>query len=124
LHEAVAGGANYGVANEVLTMALSCILLFAPRVTAALARGRRRHAVDTLVHNFLHGPGSCRFDAVHAYGPACYQQGSCAEIIQAVADESMPGNSTHRSPSLPRFVQHAVWRYCSQLGLDICNGNR
>jgi hypothetical protein len=24
----------------------------------------------------------------------------------------------------PRFVQHAVWRYCAELGLDVCNGNR
>jgi hypothetical protein len=24
----------------------------------------------------------------------------------------------------PRFVQHAVWRYCAQTGFDICNGNR
>jgi hypothetical protein len=21
-------------------------------------------------------------------------------------------------------VQHAIWRYCSQQGFDICNGNR
>ena len=24
----------------------------------------------------------------------------------------------------PRFVQHAIWRYCAQSGLDVCNGNR
>jgi len=24
----------------------------------------------------------------------------------------------------PRFVQYAIWRYCSQQGLDICNGNQ
>ena len=24
----------------------------------------------------------------------------------------------------PRFVQLAVWRYCSQQGFDVCNGNR
>jgi hypothetical protein len=24
----------------------------------------------------------------------------------------------------PRFVQLAIWRYCSQQGFDICNGNR
>jgi hypothetical protein len=26
--------------------------------------------------------------------------------------------------TFPRFVQHAIWRYCSQTGLDVCNGNR
>jgi hypothetical protein len=24
----------------------------------------------------------------------------------------------------PRFVQNAVWRYCAESGLDVCNGNR
>jgi hypothetical protein len=26
--------------------------------------------------------------------------------------------------TFPRFVQYAIWRYCSQSGLDVCNGNR
>jgi hypothetical protein len=26
--------------------------------------------------------------------------------------------------TFPRFVQHAIWAYCSQSGLDVCNGNR
>ena len=26
--------------------------------------------------------------------------------------------------TFPRFVQHSIRRYCSQSGLDICNGNR
>ena len=24
----------------------------------------------------------------------------------------------------PRFVQHAIWRYCAQDGFNVCNGNR
>ena len=24
----------------------------------------------------------------------------------------------------PRFVQHAIWRYCAALGRNVCNGNR
>jgi hypothetical protein len=24
----------------------------------------------------------------------------------------------------PRFVQHAIWRYCAQTSFDVCNGNR
>src|ERR1019366_7351927 len=24
----------------------------------------------------------------------------------------------------PRFVQHAIWRFCAADGLNICNGNR
>jgi hypothetical protein len=26
--------------------------------------------------------------------------------------------------TFPRFVQHAIWRYCAENGLDVCNGNR
>ena len=26
--------------------------------------------------------------------------------------------------TFPRFVQHAIWRYCSLSGLDVWNGNR
>jgi len=26
--------------------------------------------------------------------------------------------------TFPRFVQSAIWRYCAEDGLDICNGNR
>ena len=43
-------------------------------------------AVDTLVHNFLHRTGILqRLNAGHAYGPACYRPGACAEIIELVA---------------------------------------
>ncbi len=24
----------------------------------------------------------------------------------------------------PRFVQNAIWRYCAQHGLNVCNGNQ
>ena len=26
--------------------------------------------------------------------------------------------------TFPRFVQSAIWRYCAENGLDVCNGNR
>jgi hypothetical protein len=26
--------------------------------------------------------------------------------------------------TFPRFVQYGIWQYCSQSGLDVCNGNR
>jgi hypothetical protein len=26
--------------------------------------------------------------------------------------------------TFPRFVQHAIWRFCAQQGLNVCNGNR
>ena len=83
-------------------------------------------AVDTLVHNFLHRTGTLRrFQADHAYGPACYQSGGCAEIIETVAEQIDARQFDRRFPrTFPRFVQHAIWRYCAQNGLDICNGNQ
>jgi hypothetical protein len=26
--------------------------------------------------------------------------------------------------TFPRFVQHALWAFCAQDGLDVCNGNQ
>jgi hypothetical protein len=83
-------------------------------------------AIDTLVHNFLHRTGILgRFDADHSYGAACYQPGSCADITALVAEQIDARAFNPRFPAaFPRFVQHAIWRYCAQAGLDVCNGNR
>ena len=117
----------YGVSDKVLTMALSGIL-----IGAAAARPRWLEvgvaliAVDTLVHNFLHRTGIlARFNAAHPYGAGCYRSGGCADIIRAVADQIDARQFNRPFPQVfPRFAQHAIWRYCSQQGLDICNGNR
>ncbi len=83
-------------------------------------------AIDTLVHNFLHRTGIlARFNANHLYGAACYRPGGCADIIAAVAERIDARQFNPAFPqTFPRFVQHAIWRYCSQSGLDVCNGNR
>src|SRR6266478_375825 len=117
----------YGVSDKVLTMALSCILLGAPkRISLWIEVGGSMIAIDTLVHNFLHRTGILRrFKAEHSYGAACYRAGGCAEIIQIVAERIDARQFNPSFPSVfPRFVQHAIWRYCSQSGLDVCNGNR
>ena len=83
-------------------------------------------AIDTLVHNFLVRTGVlARFAADHSYGAACYQAGGCADIIAAVAARIDAREFNPGFPQLfPRFVQHAIWRFCAQSGLDVCNGNR
>jgi hypothetical protein len=80
----------YGVSDKVLTMALSQLLLGAPRSRRRWREvGGSMIAVDTLVHNFLHRTGILdRFDARHSYGPACYRPRGCAEIIETVAGEN------------------------------------
>lgn len=117
----------YGLSDKVVTMTLSSLLLAAPRGFAAWAEvGASMIAIDTLVHNFLHRTGILhRFGATHAYGGACYRPGSCAEIIDRAARHIDARAFNPTFPTIfPRFVQHAIWRYCAQQGLGVCNGNR
>jgi hypothetical protein len=117
----------YGVSDKVLSMALSVLLFAAPRkmnLWAEVAAGMV--AIDTLVHNFLVRTGILRrFNADHPYGPACYQPGGCADIIETVANQIDARQFNPRFPkTFPRFVQYAIWRYCAENGLNVCNGNR
>ena len=117
----------YGVSDKVLAMALSSLLLGAPKKMALWSEvGGSMIAVDTLVHNLLHRTGIlARFNANHLYGAACYRPGGCTDIIAAVAQriDARQFNPTFPQ-TFPRFVQHAIWQYCAQTRLDICNGNR
>jgi hypothetical protein len=81
-------------------------------------------AIDTLVH--LHRTGILhRFRADHPYGLGCYRPAGCADIIAAVAERIDATQFNRRFPrTFPRFVQHAIWRYCAQHCLAICNGNQ
>jgi hypothetical protein len=117
----------YGVSDKVLAMALSSLLLGAPKKMGLWTEvGGSMIAVDTLVHNFLHRTGIlARFNAKHPYGAACYRPGGCADIIATVAQRIDARQFNPAFPAtFPRFVQYAVWRYCSRNGLDVCNGNR
>jgi hypothetical protein len=117
----------YGVSDKVLSMAFASILLAAPKAWALWTEvGGSMVVVDTLVHNFLHRTGILRrCDAEHTYGPICYRPGGCADIIMAVAQQIDARAFNPNFPrTFPRFVQHAIWRYCAQDGLDVCNGNR
>jgi hypothetical protein len=117
----------YGVSDKILNMALSSVLLAAPKGREVwLEAGGSMIAIDTLVDNFLHRTGVLsRFGAEHAFGQACYQPSRCAEIISYVAQRIDVRSFNLSFPAtFPRFVQHAIWRYCAQQGLDVCNGNR
>jgi hypothetical protein len=115
----------HGVADKVVMMTLSSLLLASskplwPEVGASMI------AVDTLVHNFLQRTGILhRLGANHPYGAACYRPNGCADIIRAVSTriDARPFNRTFPQ-AFPRFVQLAIWRYCAQGYLNICNGNR
>ena len=83
-------------------------------------------AVDTLVHNFLHRTGILRdFGAAHPYGVRRYSPNGCAAIIERVAGQIDARRFNPAFPAnFPRFVQHAIWRFCAEAGLNRCNGRR
>ncbi|MDQ2081517.1 hypothetical protein RA307_15125 [Xanthobacteraceae bacterium Astr-EGSB] len=115
-----------GVSDKVLSMTLSYLLTAAPPTKQEWVEiGTSMVAIDTLVHNFLIRTGILRrFDAQHPYGPACYRPEGCADIIRRIALRIDARQFTPQYPRFfPRFVQHAIWRYCAQGGLDICNSN-
>ena len=129
LREAIIGPLRnvYGVADKVLAMALADLLLSAgKRRPLWLEVGATFVAVDTLVHNFLHRTGILRrLGAEHPYGERCYRAGGCADILGSLAASIDARQFNPAFPAtFPRFVQSAIWRYCGENGLDICNGNR
>jgi hypothetical protein len=115
----------HGVADKVLMMTLSSLLL-ASNKTIWPEVGASMIAVDTLVHNFLHRTGILyRLGANHPYGAACYRPNGCADIIRTVSTRIDARRFNRTFPqTFPRFVQLAIWRYCAQGYLNICNGNR
>ena len=117
----------YGVSDKILTMTLSGLLLGASASRPHWFKiGVTMMAIDTLVHNWLHRTGilaDC--GTSHSYGQACYQPGGCADIIGKVAEQIDAQIYNPSFPSVfPRFVQHAIWRFCAADGLNLCNGNR
>ena len=129
LREAIIGPLRnvYGVADKVLAIAMSNLLLAAGKPKPLwLEVGATFVAVDTLVHNFLHRTGILRrLCADHPYGARCYQPGGCAGILGLLAAHIDARQFNPAFPAtFPRFVQSAIWRYCAENGLDVCNGNR
>ena len=104
----------YGVSDKVLAMTLSSLLMAARSHRPQwFDVGSQMIVVDTLVHNFLRRTGIlAAFDAGHAYGPQCYQQSGCAEILRLIAThiDAREFNSAYPA-NFPRFIQHALRRY-------------
>jgi hypothetical protein len=117
----------YGVSDKVLAIALSPLLMaLGKRQPLRFAVGASLIAVDTLVHNFLHRSGILRrFSADHPHGDRCYGPLGCASILRLIATHIDARVFNPSFPAIfPRFVQHAIWRYCAESGLNVCNGNR
>ncbi|WP_407522715.1 hypothetical protein [Methylobacterium oryzisoli] len=117
----------HGLGPKVASMALSDLLLGTdPKRERWLTTGASLIVVDTLVHNWLHRTGILqRLDAEHAYGPACFRPGGCAEIIETVANRIDARQFNASFPAaFPRYLQKAIWVFCAESGMGICNGNQ
>jgi hypothetical protein len=117
----------YGIADKVLNLAFASILLAADEGRPRWRElGGSMIAVDTLVHNFFQRTGALRaLSADHPYGDGCYGPNGCAEIIEKVSRRIDAREFNRSFPvHFPRFVQYAIWRYCAQEALNICNGDR
>jgi hypothetical protein len=116
-----------GISFKVLSMTLSNLLLCGdPDRERWVMTGASIIAIDTLVHNWLHRTGIlAEHGAKHGCGPVCYAPGGCADLIEEAA-QAIDARVLNRSfPAVfPRAVQVAIWRFCSQQGLNFCNGNR
>ena len=120
-------GEVHGVSNKVLSMALADLLLGAdPERERWTTTGASFVAIDTLVHNWLHRTGCLkRLGAEHAYGPRCYAPRGCADIVEEAARHIDARVYCPEGPAFfPRLVQTALWGFCTDGALGICNGNK
>lgn len=117
----------FGLSDKMLSMIMSDLLIGAGRGRKTWQHlGAGMIVVDTLVHNFLHRTDIIRRQGKrHLYGPACYGTDGCADVLRKIAAAIDARQFNRAFPRrFPRFVQHAIWRFCAQQGLDTCNGNR
>jgi len=128
MREAIIGplAGLHGASYKVLNMALSDLLFIGRRrnpLWAEVATGLI--AVDTLVHNFLVRTGIlARARANHPYGPQCYGPAGCAAVVSSLSEAIDARRFNNGFPRVfPRYIQHAIWAYCSGEGLGVCNGN-
>ncbi len=69
----------------------------------------------------MSAPAPCE----HPYGARCYAPRGGAEILDGLARRVDARAFNPDFPTyFPRFVQNAIWRFCAQDELNICNGNR
>lgn len=117
----------YGISDKVIAMALAGLLMGAGTNRPGWFQvGASFVVVDTLVHNFFHRTGILdRLEATHAYGSACYRPAGCADVLFGIAAGIDARKFNPAFPkAFPRLVQRAIWQYCAEAGLDICNGNQ
>src|SRR6185369_15632884 len=115
----------FGIGPKLISMSLSWILIAGGRHRRKGVKiGRSMIVIDSLVHNFLHRSGILKaYRRPHAYGTACYGPKGCEAVLRDIAakidlkalNQALPSDS-------PRLIQLAIWRFCGESALEICNG--
>ena len=112
----------FGVGDKLANMTLCFLLSADPSRTRWVKVGQAMVAIDTLVHNFLQRTGILRFyDLEHNYGPACPIR--CFAVIDTLSKQIDASQFNPDYPKYyPRFIQFSIWKFCSVMIQDICNG--
>lgn len=115
-----------GIGPKLARMTLADLLIGGdPARERWVTAGGAMVAIDTLVHNVLARTGIIDARGVrHALGPACYQPGGCASVIEGLAADLSVDRGLGQAPILPRQLQHAIWHLASEGGWAICHGRR
>ena len=116
----------YGVADKVLMMTLSSLLLGSGKPVWTDV-GASMIAIDTLVHNFLHRTGILqRLGALHPYGSRLLQgQRLRRHHSPRSQASSTPASSTQRFPATFRgSCRTRFGGTAHKATLNMCNGNR
>lgn len=117
----------YGVGPKIANLAMATFLLGADwECKSWIKAGASIVVVDTLVHNWLHRTSILKdMGAEHLYGAGCYGSNGCAALLYRLARMVDARRFNKDYPRyFPRFVQFAIWSFCSADGLNICNGNQ
>ena len=117
----------FGIGPKLISMSLASVLIAGGRSRPSWVKvGRSMIVVDSLVHNFMHRSGILgAYDKPHAYGPACYGPNGCEAVLRHIAANIDLKAIDPRLPSHhPRLVQAAIWRFCAEGQLEICNGRK
>lgn len=114
-----------GVSRKLASMTLASLLIAGAKRPGWENVGRSMVAIDSLVHNFLHRTGILTaYGAEHLYGARCFGAAGCEAVIRDLTERlHASAHGDDRERLCPRYVQHAIWRYCASDELAICNGN-
>lgn len=115
----------FGISKKLIHMTFADLLIgCGEKRPNWQAVGQSMIAVDSLVHNFLHRSGILYlYDAPHAFGPSCYGPNGCEFIIDNLARDIDARQFNRSNPAYyPRLIQNAIWRYCAEGALAVCNG--